>query len=267
MKTANDRPPVVLAISGHDPTGAAGVQADIEAVAHCGARCATLITATTAQNTVAFDAVFPQPLAELRRAANLLLADMKFAACKIGLVGSPAIAEFIADLLGKIGPVPVVLDPVLRAGTGTPVADPSIIEVYRKRLFRLCTVVTPNCAEARALGGCEDAGEAARSIVAMGAEHVLVTGADEPTPQVVNTLHSEGGVAVRYEFDRIPGQFHGSGCTLSAALAALLARDRDVPSAVRLAQEYTHGALRRGYALGRGQLHPDRIADTEGDPS
>jgi hydroxymethylpyrimidine/phosphomethylpyrimidine kinase len=267
MNTANDRPPVVLAISGHDPTGAAGVQADIEAVAHCGARCSTLITATTAQNTETFEAVFPQPLANLRHAADLLLADIRFAACKIGLVGSPAIAEFIADLLGEIGPLPVVLDPVLRAGTGAPVADSPTVEIYRKRLFRLCTVVTPNCAEARTLGGCEDAAEAARRILAMGAAHVLVTGADEPTPRVVNTLHSADGVAVRHEFERIPGQFHGSGCTLSAALAALLARGLEVRGAARLAQEYTHGALLRGYALGRGQLHPDRNADRKKEPS
>jgi hydroxymethylpyrimidine/phosphomethylpyrimidine kinase len=263
MKNANDRPPVVLAISGHDPTGAAGVQADIEAVAQCGARCATLVTATTAQNTATFDAVFPQPVAQLRRAADVLLADMNFAACKIGLIGSPAIAEFIAVLLGEMGLLPAVLDPVLRAGTGTPVADLRVIEIYQQRLLRLCTVVTPNCAEARVLGGSESVEEAAGRILAMGAAHVLVTGADEPTPQVVNTLYSAGGVAVRNEFDRIPGRFHGSGCTLSAALAAFLARGLDVQSAARLAQEYTHDTLRRGYALGRGQLHPDRTTGPE----
>lgn len=263
MKIANDRPPVVLAISGHDPTGAAGVQADIEAVAECGARCATLITATTAQSTAAFGAVFPQPVTELRRAADFLLADMSFSACKIGLIGSPAIAELIAGLLSGIGPLPVVVDPVLRAGTGTPVADPRTIEVYQRQLLRLSTVVTPNCGEARVLGGSENAEEAAGRILAMGPAHVLVTGADEPTPRVVNILYSAGGGAVRHEFDRIPGRFHGSGCTLSAALAAFLARGLDVPDAVRLAQEYTHGALRRGYALGRGQLHPDRNAAPE----
>jgi len=259
MNTANDRPPVVLAMSGHDPTGAAGVQADIEAITQCGACCATLITATTAQSTAAFDAVFPQPAAQLRRSADILLEDMQFAACKVGLIGAADIGELIADLLPRIGAVPIVMDPVLRAGTGAAIADRRMIETYRQRLLPLSTVVTPNCAEARALGDCDDVEIAAARILEMGATNVLVTGADEVTPRVVNILYPAQGDSVRFEFERLPGVFHGSGCTLSAALAAFLALGRDIATAARLAQEYTDGALRRGRALGRGQLHPGRM--------
>jgi hydroxymethylpyrimidine/phosphomethylpyrimidine kinase len=259
MNAANGRPPVVLAISGHDPTGAAGVQADIEAVARCGARCATLITATTAQNTGTFDSLFPRSVAELRRAADLLLEDMHFDACKIGLIGSAAVAAFIAELLPKIGRIPVVIDPVLRAGTGEPVADERLVEAYRRKLLGRCTIATPNCAEARRLGEHEDAQEAARRMLETGAANVLVTGADEATPAVVNVLYRSSGDPVRYEYDRIPGRFHGSGCTLSAALAAYLARGHGIESAVGLAQAYTHRALRGAFAFGRGQLHPDRF--------
>ena len=258
MNTANGRPPVVLAISGHDPTGAAGVQADIETISQCGARCATLITATTAQNTAIFDAIYPQGVAELRRAADLLLADMRFAACKIGLVGTSGIAALVAELLPRIGSVPIVIDPVLRTGTGTATADEPTVEIYRRQLLGRCTIATPNCAEARVLGGCDDLASAAGRIMEMGAANVLVTGADEATARVVNVLYSAAGEPVRHEFERIPGQFHGSGCTLSAALAAYLAHGMDVDVAVRLAQEYTHATLLRGFALGRGQLHPDR---------
>jgi hydroxymethylpyrimidine/phosphomethylpyrimidine kinase len=258
MNTAKGGPPVVLAISGHDPTGAAGVQADIEAVAQCGARCASLVTALTAQNTATFDAIFPQPIAVLRQAADVLLADMRFSACKIGLVGSPAIANFIADLLARMEPLPIVVDPVLRAGAGTRLADDETVEIYRQRLLPFCTVLTPNCAEARALAGCEDTAEAARRLCELGAANVLVTGADEATPGVVNILYASSGNTIRYEYDRIPGRFHGSGCTLSAALTAFLARGIEVEPAARLAQDYTHDALCRGRALGRGQLHPDR---------
>jgi hydroxymethylpyrimidine/phosphomethylpyrimidine kinase len=155
--------------------------------------------------------------------------------------------------------VPIVIDPVLRAGTGPSVADHGTVDIYRRRLLRLCTVLTPNCAEARVLAGCEDAAEAARRLCAMGTANVLVTGADEATPSVVNILHRASGDTIRYEFERLPGQFHGSGCTLSAALAAFLARGLDVETASRLAQEYTHDALRHGRRLGRGQQHPDRL--------
>ena len=259
MSTANGRPPVVLAISGHDPTGAAGVQADIEAIARCGARCASLVTALTAQNTTSFTAVFPQPVAEMQRAADALLEDMPLSACKVGLIGSWEVAEFVADVLDRIGPLPTVIDPVLSAGTGTRIADDQTLRIYKQRLFARCTVVTPNCAEARLLGGSDDAGEAARRICSMGAENVLVTGGDEDTPRVVNILYTARGSEVRFDFERIPGRFHGSGCTLAAALAAFLARGIEVEAAARLAQSYTHKALLKGCALGRGQQHPDRI--------
>jgi hydroxymethylpyrimidine/phosphomethylpyrimidine kinase len=259
MKNANGRPPVVLAISGHDPTGAAGVQADIEAIAQCGGRCASLITAMTAQNTASFDAIFPRPVAELRRAADLLLSDMHLSACKVGLLGSSEVADFTADLLHELQPVPVVVDPVLRAGTGPRVANERIAHIYRQRLLPRCTVLTPNCEEARALGNCADTVDAAHRLLEMGAANVLVTGADEATSRVVNVLYRGAGSAIRYEFDRIAGKFHGSGCTLSAALAAFLARGLELESAVRLAQEYTHETLRHGHAFGHAQLHPDRI--------
>lgn len=252
------RPATVLAISAHDPSGAAGLQADIEAINQCGCRCASLLTATTSQNTEMFEEVFPQPVEQLRKEARLLLADMSFAACKIGMLGAAATADFVADLLAQTGHIPVVLDPILYAGTGAAIADASLLGVLRSRLFPLATVATPNCREARELADTDDLGRAADQLLALGAANVLITGADEPTPSVINILFRRTAPPVTYEYDRLPHRYHGSGCTLASAIAALLARGLSVEAALEGAQSYTWNALRQGTLLGKGQYHPGR---------
>lgn len=250
----------MLAIAGHDPSGAAGVQADIETISACGARCATLITVLTAQNTSRFAAVRPQRAEDLREQAQLLQADMEFAACKVGLLGNAAIANIVADVLAAQRHVPIVLDPVLRTGTGVDVADRPLLEVLEARLIAMCTIITPNHAEALALTGCVGSREAAQHLLETGVHAVLITGADDDTPAVINTLYRRAAQPVSFEFPRLPGVYHGSGCTLSASLAAFLALGMDLHDAVQRAQEFTWKSLRAGRKIGRGQLHPDRFA-------
>ncbi len=250
---------MVLIIAGHDPSGAAGVQADIETMLACGARCASLITATTTQNTTRFDGMHVQNTKDFAAQADLLLADMQFAACKIGLLGSAGIAQAVINLLPRLGAIPIVLDPILRTGTGAAVADTPLLEVIRDGLLPLCTVTTPNLVEARLLTGRETGPEAASRLLQLGAENVLMTGADEDTPGVVNNLYQRDGTHTRFEYQRLAGVYHGSGCTLSSSLAALLARDMELVEAARQAQEFTWAALANGSRLGRGQLHPNRL--------
>lgn len=261
MTRSAGRPPVVLAISGHDPTGGAGVQADIEAIAACGAHCASLITATTAQNTVRFAAAFPQPVSELRRAARLLLEDTPVDACKIGLVASPAIARFIGELLDTLKGVPVVVDPVLRAGTGDAVASPALVRAYRRHLLPRATLVTPNAAECRTLGDCDDVETAARRIIGYGARAVLATGGDEATPDVCDVLLDADGHRTEFRSTRLPHRYHGSGCTLASAIAARLAAGEALEAAISQARDFTRGALERAWSIGARQRHPCRRAE------
>ena len=265
MSSLAAAPATVLAISAHDPTGAAGLQADIETITACGCMCASLLTATTAQNTRSFEDVFPQPLEQLRREATLLTQDMCFAACKIGMLGAAATASFVAELLTELAGIPVVLDPVTAAGTGTRTADRALVDTMKTSLMPLVTVATPNCREARELSGTADIERAAEILLRLGAGNVLVTGGDAPTATVVNILFRQSAAPVRYEFERLPHRYHGSGCTLAAAIAAFLARGIAVDDAVSRAQTYTWNALRRGLKLGTGQYHPDRArrADTQ----
>lgn len=260
MSSLTEPPVTVLAISAHDPTGAAGLQADIETITACGCRCASLLTATTSQNTGIFEDAFPQPVEQLRREARLLLQDMRFAACKIGMLGAAATALFVADLLTGLGGIPVVLDPIIAAGTGTRIADAALLDAMKMRLMPLVTVATPNCQEARELGGTVEIERAAEALLRLGASNVLITGGDEPAPRVVNVLFRDSAPPIRYEFERLPHRYHGSGCTLASAIAAFLARGMTVEDAVAQAQVYTWNALRRGIRLGLGQYHPDRAA-------
>lgn len=250
--------PTVLVIAGHDPSGAAGVQADIESIAACGAACASLITATTTQDTTRFVALHPQQVQVFSRQAKLLCADQCFAACKIGLLGDLDVAQAVADILDHLPDVPVVLDPILRTGSGSSVADAALAGFIGGSLAARSTVLTPNAAEARQLAGVDSLEAAARELLRRGAGAVLVTGTDEDTPAVVNRLWHCDGAPLCYEYPRLDGVFHGSGCTLSASLAAFLARGHDVPDAARRAQDFTWNALARGVRRGRGQLHPVR---------
>lgn len=252
--------PVVLAISGLDPTGGAGIQADIEALASMGCHTAPVITALTVQTTrdaAGYEAV---DAALLRRQLEAILSDMTIAACKIGMPGSAAIVRVVHEVLSRHARIPVILDPVLVAGGGGSLADAETRDAMVELLLPLATLATPNHREAQALAPrAADIDARARELIARGAEFVLVTGADDPTDQVVNRLYDGNGLIEVFNWERLPGSFHGSGCTLAAATAGLIAHGAAPRAAVREAQEYTWETLRQGYHIGGGQAVPNRL--------
>ncbi len=252
--------PVVLALSGLDPTGGAGIQADIEALASMGCHAAPVITALTVQTTrdaTGYEAV---DAGLLRRQLDALFGDMAVAACKIGMPGSAAIVRVVHEVLGRHGRIPVILDPVLVAGGGGALADADTRDAMVELLLPLATIVTPNHREAQALAPQADGVDArARELTARGAEYVLVTGADDPVERVVNRLYDSAGLVEAFQWERLPGSFHGSGCTLAAAIAGLIAHGAEPRAAVREAQEYTWETLRQGYRIGAGQAVPNRL--------
>lgn len=253
-------PPVVLAISGNDPSGGAGIQADIEAVASLGCHCAPVITTLTVQDTRNAWRVEPLPPGLVIEQAEAVLADLDVAAIKLGLLGDVDIARAVAALLARHPAVPVVLDPVLIAGGGARLAEQAITGVMVEELVPRALFVTPNSDEARALApGADTLDGCAQALVARGARFVLLKGAHEETERVVNSLFSADGQTRRLEWPRLPGRFHGSGCTLASALAALVARGTEALDAAERAQRYVHDALENGYRIGRGQAVPDRM--------
>lgn len=251
--------PVVLCLSGHDPSGGAGLQADIEAIRAQGVHPATVVTALTVQdsrNAYAVDALDSRGIIEQ---AELILEDLPVKAIKLGLLGSAENAEAIAALLMQHADLPVVLDPVLRAGGGAALADQALTDALLRSLLARATVLTPNLPEARLLAHPARAREAcATTLLNLGARQVLITGGDEPEgDEILNTLHNAEGTQ-SWRWPRLPHRYHGSGCTLAASLAARLALGEDLPQACEIAQRYTWQTLRDAYRIGRGQHFPRR---------
>ncbi|MFM8330999.1 MAG: hydroxymethylpyrimidine/phosphomethylpyrimidine kinase [Candidatus Methylumidiphilus sp.] len=252
-------PPIVLSLSGHDPTGGAGVQADIETLSRLGCHPCTVITALTAQDTRNVRAVWPQRPEDFLAQARLLAADLPVKVVKIGLLGSAPLAEAVAALLKEEwAGMPVVLDPVLAAGGGHPLARADLLAAIREALLPLTTVLTPNIPEARQLAGRGESPEAwAEELLRLGCDHVLITGAHAEETDVVNRLYGPHG-PLAWHWPRLPREYHGSGCTLAAALAAGLAQGLNLADACSQAQQFTWDALAAAVALGRGQWLPRR---------
>ncbi|OGA34998.1 MAG: bifunctional hydroxymethylpyrimidine kinase/phosphomethylpyrimidine kinase [Betaproteobacteria bacterium RIFCSPLOWO2_12_FULL_64_23] len=257
-------PPIVLSFAATDPTGGAGIQADLLTLSSMGCHALTVVTAITVQDTAGVEDVLPIEADWVSDQARVLLEDMPVAAFKIGLVGSVENCAAIAEVVSDYPDVPLILDPVLASGRGDEMATEEMIEAMREMLIPQTTIITPNSLEARRLaddGGDEERSleDCAKRILEMGCEYVLITGTHENTPLVINTLYGQQGVIRTDSWQRLPGSYHGSGCTLASAIAATLANGLDIPEAVREAQEYTWQTLNAGFRPGMGQHIPDRF--------
>ena len=256
-------PPIVLTFAASDPTGGAGVQADILTLASMGCHPLSVITAITVQDTAGVDAVLPMEPDWVEDQARSLLEDMPVAAFKIGLIGSVENVAAIAEIVSDYPHIPLILDPVLASGRGDELATEDLIAAMKELLLPQTTILTPNSLEARRLAEEDEEEpeleECARRLVSYGCEYVLLTGTHENTGQVINTLYNEHGMVRADRWERLPGSYHGSGCTLASAIAANLANGLELGDAVWDAQEYTWQALAAGFRPGMGQYIPDRF--------
>jgi hydroxymethylpyrimidine/phosphomethylpyrimidine kinase len=240
--------PCVLVFSGLDPSGGAGIQADIEAIAAQGAHALPIVTALTVQDNERVFEVAPVDAGLLTRQAMLLADTMPIRAVKLGIPGNLANAEAIAGIVlllrARQPALPVVLDPVLASGHGDALARGNALAALAP-LLAVATVATPNLPEAAALelSGCP---------------HVLVTGGHGAGDEVVNRWHSRDGMR-EWRWPRLPGEFHGSGCTLASSLAARLALGDAMAQALERAQRCCNQSLADSYAIALGQRIPRRI--------
>jgi len=257
--------PIVLSFAASDPTGGAGIQADILTQASLGCHPATVITALTVQDTAGVEDLLPVDAGWIADQARAVLEDMPAAAFKLGMLASVEAIAAIAEIISDYPGVPLVFDPVLASGRGDQFASEDMIDAMLELLLPQTTVLTPNSIEARRLAACDEGGdspelaECARRLVATGCGFVLVTGTHENTEQVLNTLYGLRGVVRSDRWPRLPGSYHGSGCTLASAIAAHLALGLAVDEAVAQAQEYTWRSLKAGFRPGMGQFLPNRL--------
>jgi len=259
-----DFPPIVLTFAASDPSGGAGLQADILTLSSMGCHPLSVLTAFTVPDTAGVEAIQALDSEWVADQARCLLEDMPVDAFKIGVLGSTENIAAIAEVLSDYADVPLILDPVLTSGRGDELATDEMTHAMRELLLPQTTILTPNSIEARRLADIEEDEDpslatCAERLVGMGAEFVLVTGTHEATNDVVNTLYGRGGLVRRDSWQRLSGSYHGSGCTLASAIAAMLANGLDIAEAVREAQDYTWHTLKKAYRPGMGQLLPDRL--------
>lgn len=253
--------PSVLVFSGSDPSGGAGMQADVQAIAALGAHPLSVVTSLTVQDNDRVYAVHPVPVALLMQQAQVLMEKIEVAAIKIGIVGNRANAEAIAAVIQQLRQtrpdLPVVLDPVLASGHGDALALEDAVGTLAP-LMALATLVTPNLPEATVLsGGDRRTDSQADALLAQGCQHVLIKGGHAHDDKVVNRWFTAGEFR-SWAWPRLPGAFHGSGCTLASAIAALLANGKPMADAIEDGQAYCHQALEHAYAIADGQMIPSR---------
>ncbi|WP_456268670.1 hydroxymethylpyrimidine/phosphomethylpyrimidine kinase [Kushneria sp. AK178] len=262
--------PCVLVLAGHDPTGGAGLIADAETVRAMGGWALTVPTALTRQTTVDVQSVMPRPGEEILATARALLEDCDIHAIKVGLIADLSALEAVIALCAAYPHLPIVVDPVLKAGGGRELSSQTLMTAFVQRLLPLASLITPNRQEllrltaslpGPALAEQDMAGQAEKAL-ATGAGAVLATGADaageKGQHRVTHHLYTPAGTQ-SWSWPRLPGSYHGSGCTLASATAALLARGASLERACQQAQQFTWQSLEHALMPGRGQYVPDRL--------
>lgn len=246
--------PIVLVIGGLDPSGGAGLAADIQTVTALGAHPAPVLGLVTVQDTRRLWRAKPIGAELLVDQAEAVLNDCRVAAVKLGALGSAENGRAVADLLDRHADLPLITDPVLGATGGGRLAAAGLVKIYREKLIPRSLIATPNREEFKQLGG-ETALERWR---VRGLGWCLVTGGDAPGDRVVHRLYGAGG---RREIDvgpRRAGPFHGSGCTLASAIAAEVARGAEVEDAIAAAERFVQRSLAQAFSPGCGQALPGR---------
>jgi len=225
-----------------------------------GCHAAPVITAVTVQDTVDVKFYLPVESVEVIQQTRALLEDMVISAFKIGMLPTVEIVETVYSLLRDYPDTPVVLDPVLTTGAGTALVDDDVVNALKTLLIPISRVITPNSHEARRLANGADTLDAcAQELLSLGCDMVLITGTHENTNHVINRLYSNMRCLETYQWERLGNTYHGSGCTLSAGIAGLLAQGLEPQTAIHEAQEYTWQTLKHAFRVGMGQMIPNRL--------
>lgn len=259
-------PPKVMTFSATDPTGGAGLQADVLTLASMYCHPISVSTAISIQDTKGVESLIALDSQQVKEQALTALNDIDVAVFKIGLLGSVDNIKTVSDILSLYPDKPVIIDPIITSGRGDILMNDVMKQEMINLLFPKATLITPNSIEAKKLVCKENENiqdlsiqETVRRLFNLGCENILITGGHEQTKSVINTLYMNDGDIVPFETERFFGQYHGSGCTLSAAVAGFCAQEYPLREAVYEAVSFTSLALKNAFKIGNGQLIPDRF--------
>lgn len=256
-----------MTFSATDPSSGAGLQADVLTLASIGCHPVSVLTGYTVQDTTGVENLMPLDAEWVNDQARTILEDVKVSAFKLGVLGSVENIAVVAEIMADYPEVPLLIDPILTSGRGDEFSNDEMQAAMCELLFPQATLITPNSLEARRLAFYDEGDEvkyssleeSALRLLAMGTEYVLITGTHERTTDVVNTLYGTEGLIREYHWERLKGSYHGSGCTLTSAIAACLAHGLTIQEALQEAQEYSWQTLKNAFRPGMGLFIPDRF--------
>jgi hydroxymethylpyrimidine/phosphomethylpyrimidine kinase len=274
--------PCIVCFSGLDPTGGAGIQADIETLAAHFCHCLPLITLNSVQDSKTVYSIHATDIALLKEQYQHLNSDIEISAIKIGMLANCDQVDFLTELITELRTglrtelritlkdIPIILDPVFASGLGTKTASQNQIFDTTKKLLPICTLITPNIKEAvqlaqviqPSLSNKATISEIASIVLSTGVENVLITGthSDNNTTTIEHQLFSKGLHKI-FSVMRLANEYHGSGCTLASAITAKLAHGVDLETAIQQGLNFTENALNGAQPLGKHQLFPNRFQE------
>ena len=247
----------VLSIAGSDPSGGAGIQIDLKTFQALGANGMAVPAALTAQNSAGVTAAYPVPHRVLSKQIETLLSDIKPNAVKTGMLLTRPTVNAVVTAIRTYRIRNLVIDPVIRSSSGTMLLKPDAVRALKKDLFPLALVITPNIPEAEVLTGMrimsdEDMDFAAGKLLDMGPQYVLIKGGHRGSGEAVDTLYG-GKTVLSYSTSRLKGEFHGTGCVLSSAIAVFIGQGLPVEKAVERAKLFVEKMLKRAKRVGKGK--------------
>ncbi len=261
-KTPSSLVPIVLTIAGSDSGGGAGIQADIKAMSATGSFACSVITAITSQNTQGVSAIFPIPLEHVESQLNAVFTDLNIVAVKIGMLADANIIKVVANKIKQYQPKHLVIDPVMVATSGDLLLEHSAIDTLKHELIPLADIITPNLPEGAALTGKplptseDEMSEMITDLRTLGAKAVLLKGGHLEKDENSNDLLIMQDSSELISAKRFPTHnTHGTGCTLSSAIASYLGQEYDLPKAVYLAKQYISQAIAHADELDVGKGH------------
>ena len=258
--------PNVMTFSATDPTSGAGLQADVLTIASLGCYPLSIVTGVSVQDTIGVRGLTAINAQLVNDQTRTILEDMEISVFKCGLLGSLENIKIIAEITEDYPEIPLIIDPVLASGRGDDLVNMEMMKAMLELLFPKSYLITPNSHEARKMvikdnENFEDVSIdlCAERLKLLGCKNILITGADETTDKVINNLYESSGESNPFYWDRLPGVYHGSGCTLASAISAYLALGFNLNKAVEQAQIYTWESLKNSSKPGKGQYIPDRL--------
>ncbi len=268
MNVSKEHPPVVMVIGGLDPSGGAGLCADIQTLSAMGCHAAPVITAITEQDTIAVRSFQPVEASLVEAQMRAVMKDLSPAVVKTGMLANSEIISAVSSLLKEFPDIRLIVDPVISSNNDEPLSEGLLIESFVDVLFPITTIITPNIPEAQLLA---DRGLSASETIDTSVDDCaarlsetdcLITGTHADSSTVINRYYQRGIKVREWSWPRLEYEYHGSGCTLASAIAAATAQGLEMEEALELAQQFVIKSLQSGFKPGHGQHIPDRLNRT-----